>query len=284
VSFDPSLPDDQVNVSHSHPAREAALLIAGLLAAVTLVVLGVGEIIDRVVPRLPPALELRLFPTPGLSVPDEVREPLPREAGLQPLLERLALRWPDSPYRFHVVVWEEAQRNAFALPGGWIALTTGLLKGAGSENEIAFVLGHEIGHFRNRDHLRGLGRGLVLQLMMAALGAGGSAAQLAEFAGELTQRGFDRDQERAADRFALEIVAAEYGHVQGAGDFLRGTPESDEGFDAGLDDYLSTHPLDAERLAAIETLTAERGWPTDGELTPLSDQPARPSPSEARRD
>ena len=271
MSFDPSLPDDRVNVSSTHPLREAALLVGALVGAVMLIVLVVGAIVDRVVPRLPPALEVRLFPTPGLSVPREVREPLPGEAGLQPLLERLALHWPESPYAFHAVVWKEPQRNAFALPGGWIAVTTGLLKDAGSENELAFVLGHEIGHFRNRDHLRGLGRGLVLQLMVVALGAGGSAAQLARFAGELAQRGFDRDQEREADRFALEIVASEYGHVRGAGDFLGGARESDGPFDARLDDYLSTHPLDAERLDALEALAAERSWPTEGTLTPLAD-------------
>ncbi len=271
MSFDPSLPDDRVNVSSTHPLREAALLVGALVGAVTLVVLVVGAIVDRVVPRLPPALEVRLFPTSGLSVPGEVREPLPREAGLQPLLDRLARHWPESPYAFHAVVWERRQLNAFALPGGWIALTTGLLEDVGSENELAFVLGHEIGHFRNRDHLRGLGRGLVLRLMMVALAAAGSAAQLAEFAGELTQRGFDREQERAADRVALELVAAEYGHVRGAGDFLRRTPETEGRFNPRQGGYLSTHPLDAERLAALEALAAERGWSAQGQLTPLSD-------------
>ncbi len=271
MSFESSLPDDRVNVSSTHPLREAALLVGALVGAVTLVVLVVGAIVDRVVPQLPPTLEVRLFPTPGLSVPDEMREPLRREAELQPLLDRLARHWPESPYAFHAVVWEKPQHNAFALPGGWIAVTTGLLEDTGSENELAFVLGHELGHFRNRDHLRGLGRGLVLRLMVVALGAGGSAVQLAEFAGELTQRGFGREQERAADRFALEILAAEYGHVRGAGDFLRRTPETEGRFNPRLDGYLSTHPLDAERLAALEALAAERGWPEQGELTSLSD-------------
>ena len=271
MSFDPSLPDDRVNVSSTHPLREAALLIGALVGVVTLVVLVVGEIVDRVVPRLPPALEARLFPAPELPVPGELHEPLSREAGLQPLLDRLARHWPESPYAFHVVVWKRRQHNAFALPGGRIAVTTSLLEDAGSENELAFVLGHEIGHFRNRDHLRGLGRGLVLRLMMVALGAGGSAAQLAGYAGELTQRGFDREQESAADRVALEIVAAEYGHLGGADDFLRKTPKYEGRFDPRLSGYLSTHPLDAERLAALEALAAERGWSAQGELTPLSD-------------
>ena len=113
--------------------------------------------------------------------------------------------------------------------------------------------------------------GRDLMAMMVALGAGGSAAQLAGFAGELTQRGFDREQESAADRVALGIVAAEYGHLRGADDFLRKTPKYEGRFDPRLNGYLSTHPLDAERLAALEALAAERGWSAQGELTPLSD-------------
>ena len=70
---------------------------------------------------------------------------------------------------------------------------------------------------------------------------------------------------------AQTIVAAEYGHLRGAGDFLRITPEYEGRFDPRLSGYLSTHPLDAERLAALEALAAERGWSAQGELTPLSD-------------
>ena len=84
----------------------------------------------------------------GSQVSSEFRQ------GLQTLLDRVALHWPESPYAFHAVVWEASQPNAFALPGGWVAVTTGLLEGAGSENELAFVLGHELGHFRG--HVRPL--------------------------------------------------------------------------------------------------------------------------------
>ena len=79
------------------------------------------------------------------------------------------------------------------------------------------------------------------------------------------------EHDTKADHFALEIVAAEYGHVRGAGDFLRGAPEPSGRFETRRVGYLSTHPLDAERLAALEALAAERGWSTQGDLTPLAD-------------
>ena len=102
--------------------------------------------------------------------------------------------------------------NALAFPGGLIVLTTGLLDGLGSENELALVLGHELGHYAGRDHLEGLGRGLALAFTLGIFGAGesGSAAGLAALAAQLAARGHDREQETLADAFGLALEQAEY--------------------------------------------------------------------------
>ena len=102
-----------------------------------------------------------------------------------------------------------------ALPGGLIVVTQGLLDQVESENELAFVLGHELGHFRNRDHLRALGRGVVISLFFAVV-TGNDVAGLGIKATDLTLRGFSREQETRADEFGLAIVHAEYGHVNQA--------------------------------------------------------------------
>ena len=56
-----------------------------------------------------------------------------------------------------------------ALPGGQIMVFSGLLKKVNLENELAMVLGHELGHYAHRDHLRGMGRGLGVTLGLAML-------------------------------------------------------------------------------------------------------------------
>jgi Zn-dependent protease with chaperone function len=134
--------------------------------------------------------------------------------------------WPDNPYVYEIAIWDESEANAVALPGGVIAVTRGLLDSVESENELAFVLGHELGHFHNRDHLRGLGRGAVFSLLLVVvgLGGGGSAVQLASLAGQLAQREADRDREIEADHFGLALLAAEYGHVSGAEIFFSPSP------------------------------------------------------------
>ena len=109
--------------------------------------------------------------------------------------------------------------------------------------------------------------GLVL-VALSASGAG-SAADLASLAGQLAQRSFDRDQENDADAFGLALVAAEYGHVAGAGDFFRKAPGAGGLLGENLEGYLSTHPLHEDRIEALAALAAERGWPTQGALVPL---------------
>lgn len=273
MSFDPGLPDDRVNVSPAHPLREAALLVGGLVGAVVVLAVVMALAIDLLVPHLPPRFETKLFGAAWLAPAEDCGEPDPEAARLQDLVDRLARHWPENPYALRARVWQTEEVNAFALPGGWIAVTTGLLEQTASENELAFVVAHEIGHVRNRDHLRGLGRGVAFGLVLTALDAGGagSAVYLASLAGDLAQRGFDRDQELDADAFGLELVAAEYGHVAGAADFFRKAPESGGRLGQNVQSYLSTHPLHEDRIEALTALAADRGWPTQGALVPLGE-------------
>jgi predicted Zn-dependent protease len=233
---------------------------------------------EWIVPRLPTGLEVSVFgggwiPEIDADSDDEAEAaPDPREAELRALVERLARHWPENPYEFKPMLWRETTPNAFALPGGWIGVTTGLLDEVGSENELAFVLGHEIGHFRNRDHLKGLGRGLALGIVLSAVGLSGVgvAGDLAGLAGGLAQRSFDREQESEADEFGLAVVAAEYGHVAGAAEFFRRTPDADALLGGKLEAYLSTHPISDERIEELAAYANERGFAREGDLVPLS--------------
>jgi len=265
VSFDPSLPEDGINVSPTHPLREAVVLVLGITGVVAVGAVLLTLLLDRLVALVPVSLEQRIFS--GLvAEADEGAEPDPRTARIQALLERLLEHWPEHAYAVRVEVLDEALPNAFAFPGGRVILTRGLLDQVESENELAFILGHELGHYRGRDHLSGLGRGVALSLVMAALGRG---AELAGLAAVMAQRGFDRDQELAADIFGLNLVATEYGHVAGAWDLFERLPDPESAFERGVGSYLATHPLDDERIAALLRLASERGWSSSRQTEPF---------------
>jgi predicted Zn-dependent protease len=275
VSFEPRTPREDVNVSPTHPLVEASWLVAAaLLAGVILafVAFGATELVSR---WLPPDLEVRLFADTfeALAGPAEIEEN-PRVAASRDLVARLAAHWPENPYRFRVFAVDAPEPNAFALPGGGIAITRGLLDQVQSENELAFVLAHEIGHFAARDHLRALGRGLILGLQ--AVGGFGASDAVPTLASDLASRGFARDQEADADAFALDLVAAEYGHAGGADGFFGRLPDAKARFGDRASLWFQTHPLTEARIRALHERARERGIPLAGTLRPLPAAAAEP--------
>ena len=293
MRFEAKLPDDSVNVSKGNPLQEAAILLVGVAGLVALITLLIAVSIDRIVPWLPPQLETRLFASLGEAMAEEeagsAAEPDPRAERVQALVERLAAHWSGSPHpAFRVRIVERGEANAFALPGGTILVTTGLLDRIETENELAFVLAHELGHFAGRDHLRGLGRGVGLAVAWGLLGLGRDRIDgLVGVVGTLSARRFDRSQESRADAFGLDLLVAEYGHAGGVDAvFERVLAEpaadpapADEAGDAPMDDgrddaprragdgvsaWWSTHPPSDARTQALAERMRVEGLARDG--------------------
>lgn len=111
-------------------------------------------------------------------------------------------------YRFTVVDSHEV--NAFALPGGYIYITRGLLAYLNSEAELAAVLGHELGHVTARhsvrQHSAATATGLVGAILAGATGVR-AAGDLANVAGTALVRGYGREHELEADRLGAEYLA-----------------------------------------------------------------------------
>jgi predicted Zn-dependent protease len=118
---------------------------------------------------------------------------------------------PTIAYRFTVV--DSSEINAFALPGGYVYVTRGILPYLGSEAELAAVVGHEIGHVSARHGVRqqsaAMAAGIGASMIGAVIpGVGGSAAQsVADVLGNALVSGYGRDQELEADRLGADYLA-----------------------------------------------------------------------------
>ncbi len=260
-------PREGINVSDTHPLVEAGALIVGLAAIFLIIALALIFLIEVALYFVPADKEVQIFADWS---PEDLITISPTDERLlatQALTDRLAAHWTDTPYSFHVEISDSDVANAMALPGGLIVVTQGLLDQVESENELAFVLGHELGHFKNRDHLRALGRAIVFSLFFAAItdnDVGGVGITVAD----LALRGFSRKQEMSADEFGLAIVNAEYGHINKASRlFLRW--DTDSNFVGDIVSYLSTHPNPGDRVEEMRMLADRKAWRTDGEVTDL---------------
>jgi len=171
---------------------------------------------------------------------------------------RLAARSerPSLPWTFRVV--DDPAVNAFALPGGYIYVTRGIMTHLSSEAELAAVLGHEIGHVTGRHSASQMSK---QQLAMGGLIVGMAVKpELQEFGG-LAQQAlgllflkFGRDDENEADELGLRYMAREdYDPREMLGVFgvLDRVTRAEAG-GARMPDWLSTHPSPGNRLARIE--------------------------------
>jgi len=242
--------------------------VVGLTAIFVAIALLLVFIIEVALYFVPVTTEAELFSD---WLPEDLVTVSPADERLyqaQLLVDRLASHWPEAPYEFRVEIDDSEVSNAMALPGGLIIVTQGLLDQVESENELAFVLGHELGHFRNRDHLRALGRGIVISLFFAVI-TGNDVAGVGIKATDITLRGFGRKQESRADEFGLAIVHSAYGHVNQASRLFERWDEADENSLAILT-YLSTHPQPGDRVDNLRAIADRDGWQTEGQITSLN--------------
>jgi Zn-dependent protease with chaperone function len=266
MKYTPRLPERNVNVTPTSPLWEFFVLAGGLLAVVIGLYLVLGLAVDLIVPRISSAVEEKMGSlflgtmAPGPEHSDAT-------AAAQRILDDLQDRCTHLSYRFRISVHDSPAINALALPGGHIVIFTGLLEKVTSENELSFVLAHELGHYVHRDHLRAVGRALVFMLISTALlGPDNSLSTLLGGALNVTELNFSRKQEIWADAFAIDVLNCAYGHVGGAADFFRKIEkESDPGV---FGHYFSTHPRNQERIADLRALARERGYES-GELVLL---------------
>ncbi|MDP2788334.1 MAG: M48 family metalloprotease [Pseudomonadota bacterium] len=183
---------------------------------------------------------------------------------LNTLGERLAAASPEPARRFEFFPVRDASINAFALPGGYVGVHTGLISAARNESELAGVLAHEIAHVtqshiaRIVDAQKNAGLVSLVALAVAILAARSNpdATQAAIVTAQAmsiqTQLDFTREHEREADRVGLQTLADAGFSPQGMGTFFERLQAQGRFYENNAPAYLRTHPLTFERIADIQ--------------------------------
>jgi predicted Zn-dependent protease len=165
-------------------------------------------------------------------------------------------------WRFYVVDSKEV--NAFAVPGGYVYVNRGLIERATSMNQLAGVLGHEIGHVTQRHTVKQMqasqraNAGLTLACILTSVCEYGAANAAVQIGGGALFAKFSRDDETEADMQGIQNVVH-------AGIDPRGIPEMfrillrerDSRSGGGVDSWFRTHPLEEDRIRATEAVIAQ---------------------------
>lgn len=166
------------------------------------------------------------------------------------------------------IIEDDSTLNAFAAPGGFIYVYTGLIKYLDKEDDLVGVLGHEIAHADLRHSARNIEKQYGLSIVLSVI-LGENAKMLGDIAVGLVGLKFSRDFETEADRESVEYLSGTNYNCAAASSFFQKLTEL--GQTGNVPEFLSTHPNPPDRVENITEKAQEVGCSTDP-LNPASYQ------------
>jgi beta-barrel assembly-enhancing protease len=168
------------------------------------------------------------------------------------------------PYQFDFHVLADDQTvNAFALPGGQIFITVGLLKRLKSEDQLAGVLGHEIGHVIHRHSAQQMAKSDFYQGLVGAVatatsdGTGMGGGQIAQYVAQIQEMKFGRNDELQSDKFGVQYMIKSNYNPNAMIEVMEILAEASGG--QQRDEFMSSHPSPENRIAKLKEHIATYG-------------------------
>lgn len=223
---------------------------------------GVPALAAEVAERIPPSWEHQL----GTVLIDElapdsrqVHDPIVTRP-VRDAFARLLTAAPGSCDSCRVIVLRSAMVNAFAAPGGYVVVTTGLLRTLDVPDELAAVLAHEISHLTGRHATRGMLERQGIRLLFHLLsGDDSGAGVLLGAAGTMGELSYSRNDEAEADEGAVALLARAGIPPAALVRTLDGMVREESRAGGAALEFLSTHPATAGRRERARLLAARLG-------------------------
>ncbi|WP_258103654.1 M48 family metalloprotease [Marinoscillum sp. MHG1-6] len=167
-------------------------------------------------------------------------------------------------FKWKLTIIDQDVLNAFATPGGYIYVYTGLIKYLDNVDDLAGVMGHEIAHADRRHSVNQMIKSMKLAVVLSIIAGGDESSAIAQYiaglVGTLKQLEFSREDEAEADAASVDYLDETDFACNGAAEFFRKI-EAEGG--AGVPEFLSTHPNPSNRINDIDSRASCRGCSTE---------------------
>ena len=167
-----------------------------------------------------------------------------------------------SQLTWHFEIVDDMDVNAFAVPGGYIYVNRGLIERAQTLDQVAGVVGHEIGHVVRRHSVKQMEKqqnaslGVALGCALTAFCQSGASQQLIGLAANGVFAKFSRNDEAEADAEGVKLMLAAHIDPRGVPAMFRILLDERKSKPAGLDAMFLSHPLEEDRITATQALIA----------------------------
>ena len=230
--------EGEQNYSKDNQAVSFLKLSAYLAVFVIIVYVVLNFSVSILIKFIPEGKEYKIFSS---FEKNEAQEPTIQEQELNKIIQKL-LKCANLKHDVKIELLDEKTPNAAATINSKIYVNNGLFKVIKSENALAFVLSHEIAHFKNRDHIKGIGLNVILSILF-------DSSTVANLTQDILSSKYSKKQEEKADKLGLEILNCAYGHIGGADEFFLTLLQYDDS--NAIKNLFGSHPLLQDRIKKI---------------------------------
>lgn len=231
---------------------EWSKLVVGVGLVTSCVFILLGFAADLVADRIPEKLEMNM----GFHLDSNIRETdslYPQYQRTEELFQALSTKSGLRPLNYRLVLLDIPAPNAVALPGGIVGVTRGLLNLVKSDEGLAMVLGHELGHHQSRHVLKSLGRSL-LWITAISVFTEGYSMDSAQYLVQMFSASHSRYQEYEADRIGFELAKRQFGTADSYLEFFEKVHANYEQGERQWGDLFRSHPYTQDRITRLKSM------------------------------
>ena len=246
---------DNINVGSSDDGKDFLILIGWVFALIIVVILFFNSIAGFVIDGMSLETQTKIEQIFDVTKIDKnisdkkYNTQLNKINYIKNRILRLDGRLQNKELPAYII--RDKEINAMLYPNGSVAVTTGLLGLNPTEEELAFVLAHEIGHYSNKDHLKSISKQIFIVSLAFMLGQDVQVEKIVSSIAEVEFLSHSRQQERAADLYASKALIKLYGNNDAAISFMKKLEKNRKSKEFLT--YFSTHPSTEERIKLLKS-------------------------------
>lgn len=247
--------DDNVNVGKTSDLKNFFILISAIVGILIVCFFLSDFVSDFFISHMSDKTQLKIEKLIDISYPDSdniIKANTKRLDRIKYNIIRTdsALQNKSS---FPITVINKKEVNACITPNGKIYITKGTLEQGYNDEELSFILAHELGHYAHRDHLKSISRQILMGIICVTIsGQSNSFNNFLSGINDISTLSYSRKQEREADKYAGETLIKMYGNNNGGKNFILKIKDKEKTPD--FIHYFTTHPAWSERLKILENM------------------------------
>lgn len=247
--------DDNVNITETNTLKDLVQIVLNIILIIVCVYLFVfytsGIILISLSPEQQVVVENFISPSVKTDTIELTEKEKQKLKDIRNNILKVDPKFPKTS-NLDINVIKNKQLNALCYPNGNIYITSALYNELKTDEELTFVIAHEMAHYRNKDHLlnlrRGISNSVILILTAFASPNNREISTVIDGSLEITDLKFSRGVEEKADKYAIKIMNILYGNAKAGADVMK-TLKYKNRFDV---EFLSSHPNIDKRINYIE--------------------------------